>query len=178
MKKYFEGVCLLWLIFLFCSCASQPVPSPDWIYEEEAIKLHLKADHQLNLSGGMPHTLLLCVYQLRDPNIFNQFAEDEDGLYKLLECSLFDPSVAGCKSLIIHPGQTLDIALNRAEGAKYMAFVAGYYLLHKERIVRLFDIPVISETKGCITRTKISKPGPLNLDITLGPQQIQKIGER
>ena len=173
MKKYIK-ILFLWLLALgVCSCASRPLAPPEWRYEKEAIQLHLKADFQLNLYEGTPHTLLICVYQLRDPNTFNQLAGDNNGLYKLLECGLFDASVAGSERLIIHPGQDLTFTLNRAEGAKYVAIVAGYYFLYKERMVRLFDIPVIIEKKGWIKRTKILKPGLLNIELTLGPQQIQ-----
>ena len=173
MKKNIK-ILFLWLLaFGVCSCASRPLAPPEWRYEKDAIQLHLKTDFQLNLHEGTPHTLLVCVYQLRDPNTFNQLAGDNNGLYKLLECGLFDASVAGSERLIIHPGQDLTFRLNRAEGAKYVAIVAGYYLLHKERIIRLFDIPVIVEKKGWIKRTKISKPSLLNIELTLGPQQIQ-----
>ena len=173
MKRHINTLFLLLIAFGVYSCASQPLAPPEWKYEKEAIQLHLKADFQLNLHEGMPHTLLICVYQLRDPNTFNQLAGDNNGLYKLLECGLFDASVAGSERLIIHPGQDLTFTLNRAEGAKYIAIVAGYYFLYKERMVRLFDIPVIIEKKGWIKRTKILKPDLLNIELTLGPQQIQ-----
>lgn len=177
MKKILKGLCLLLLIFFFCSCASQPVQPPsEWRYEKEAIHLNMKADSQLNLYEGNPHTLLVCVYQLRDPNAFNQLTEDEDGLYKLLECSRFDSSVAGSKRLIIHPGQDLTTALDRAEGARYVAVVAGYFLIEKEGMVRLYDVPWYVEKKGFIKRTKVAKPGPLNIDLVLGSEQIQKFG--
>jgi type VI secretion system VasD/TssJ family lipoprotein len=175
VRKYFEAMCLLLVIFFVCACASQPLPPPEWRYEKEAIHIHLEADSQLNFSEGMPHTLLICVYQLRDPNVFNQLAGDNDGLYKLLECGLFDASVTSSKRLIINPGQDSNLVLDRSEGSKYLAVLAGYYLIQKERIIRLLDIPVIVEKKGWIKRTKISKPGPLNIELILGPQQIQKL---
>jgi len=177
VKKNLEKLNLLLLIFFVCSCASQPVSPPEWRYEQEAIDIHVKADSQLNLYEGMPHTLLMCVYQLKDPNAFNQLTEDDDGLYKLLECSRFDGSVAGSKRLIIHPGQNLTFALDRAEGGKYVAVVAGYYLLQKEGMTRLFDVPVIVDKEGWIKRTKIAKPGPLSIELRLGPQGIRKILE-
>jgi type VI secretion system VasD/TssJ family lipoprotein len=177
VKKYFERLCLLLLIFFVYSCASQPVAPPEWRYEKEAIGLHVKADSQLNLYEGMPHTLLICAYQLRDPNTFNQLTEDDDGLYELLDCSRFDASVASSRRLIIHPGQDLTFVLDRAEGGKYVALVAGYYLLKKEGMVRLFDVPVVVEKKGWIKRTKIAKPGPLSIEVTLGAQSIQKAGD-
>jgi type VI secretion system VasD/TssJ family lipoprotein len=157
------------------SCTSRPLPPPQWQYEKDAIHIHLKADSQLNLSEGMPHTLLICLYQLRDPNVFNQLADDIEGRYKLLECGLFDASVTSFKRLIINPGQESTFVLDRSEGSKHMAIVAGYYLIQRQRILRLLDIPVVEEKKGWIKRTKILKPGPITIELTLGPQQIQKL---
>jgi type VI secretion system VasD/TssJ family lipoprotein len=155
------------------SCAAKQLPPPKLEFAEDAITIKVKADPQLNLSDGKPHTLMVCVYQLKDPNGLNQLAGDKDGLYRLLECGLFDASVAGAKKLIVQPGQDITFNLDRAEGAKYVAFAAGYYVIEKERIVRLHEIPVVIEKKGFIKRTKIKKLGILEIDLRLGPQQIQ-----
>ncbi len=178
MKKLYKCLCLTIVIFFVGACASQPVSPPsEWRYEKEAIHFNLKADPQLNLYEGSPHTLLLCIYQLRDPNAFNQLAEDEDGLYKLLECSSFDSSVANSKRLIVQPGKDLTTDMDRAEGARYVAIVAGYYLIQKEGMIRLYDVPWFVEKKGFIRQTKIAKPAALSIDLVLGSQQIQKFGE-
>ena len=163
----------LLLVLLVCSCASKQLPPPGSEYEEGAIKIHVEADPQLNLSDGKPHTLLVCLYQLKDPNAFNQLASDQEGLYRLLECNLFDASVAGAKKLIIQPGQDTTFNLDRAEGARYVAVAAGYYLIQRERMVRLYEIPVVIEKKGIIRRTKRKKLGTLEIDLKLGSQQIQ-----
>jgi len=178
MKKLYKWLCLAVAIFFVGACASQPVPPPsEWRYEKEAIHLNLKADPQLNLYDGSPHTLLLCIYQLKDPNAFNQLTEDENGLYKLLECSRFDSSVAYSKRLIVHPGKDLTTDLDRAEGARYVAIVAGYYLIQREGMIRLYDVPWYVEKKGLLKRTKVAKPAALDIDLVLGSQQIQKFGE-
>ena len=144
----------------------------EWRYEKDAVRLHLKSDPQLNLYQRSPHTLVLCVYHLRDPNAFNQQLEEKEGLWKLLECGRFDPSVTFSKRVVIQPGQELTELLDRPEGAKYIGLVAGYYLLQKERVVRLFPIPVASERRGS---TVFLKPGMLNIDLFLGPQEIQDL---
>ena len=178
MKKY-GWLCLLACLSLAWSCASAPVgPPSEWRYEQGAVHLNLQADSQLNLYEGQPHTLLVCVYQLRDPNAFNQLTEDEDGLYKLLECSRFDSSVVSSKRLFVQPGQTLTDALDRAEGARYVAIAAGYYLVRKEGMVRLYDVPWYVEKKGFLGSNKISKPGPLTIDLVLGSEQIQESGRQ
>ncbi|MGD9367855.1 MAG: type VI secretion system lipoprotein TssJ [Desulfobacteraceae bacterium] len=165
---------VLGLMFLLLSaCASQPLPPPEWTYEKDAIEVHLKSDPKLNFDEGVPHTLLVCLYQLKDPNAFNQLSDDTDGIYKLLECGLFDASVATAKRIIVRPGKDMRVTLDRAAGAQYVAVVAGYYVLEKDRMVRLYEIPVIVEKKGFIKRTKIAKPGLLKVDIELGPAQIK-----
>ncbi len=155
------------------SCAPKQLPAPEFGYEEDAIKIHVKADPQLNLSDGKPHTLLACIYQLKDPNAFNQLAGDQDGLYRLLECSLFDASVVGAKKLIVQPGQNTTFNLDRAQGTAYVGVAAGYYLIERDRIVRLYEIPVVIEKKGIVRRTKRQKLETLEIDLKLGPQQIQ-----
>jgi type VI secretion system VasD/TssJ family lipoprotein len=155
------------------SCAAQQLPPPESQYEKEAIKINVKADPQLNLSDGKPHTLLVCVYQLDDPNSFNQLAGDQEGLYRLLECGLFDASVEGAKKLIVQPGQNTTFNLDRSQGARYVAVAAGYYLIERERVVRLYEIPVIIETKGFIRRSKQKKLDTLEIDLQLGSKQIQ-----
>jgi len=142
-----------------------------WGYEKDAIRLRVKSDPQLNLYQRSPHTLVLCVYQLKDPNAFNQQLEEKEGLWKLLECGRFDPSVTHSKRVVIQPGQEVTELLDRPEGARYVGLVAGYYALQKERVVRLFPIPVVSEKKGNMI---FLKPGMLNIDLYMGPQEIQE----
>lgn len=162
-------------ILLLAGCAAKQLPPPQWTYEKEAIRLHIKADGKLNLDEGEAHTLLLCAYQLSDPNTFNQLANDQDGLYTLLDCSLFGDGAAAAKRLILQPGQDINMALDRAEGARYVAIVAGYYILEKERMVKMVEIPEFVEKKGLIKKSKTRKPAPLNIDLILGPQQITTI---
>ena len=152
--------------------APAPVP-PEWGYEKNAIRLHLKSDPKLNLFQGNPHTLLVCVYNLEDPNGFNQQIAEKEGLPKLLECGRFDGTVASAKRLVIQPGQEINESFDRAEGAKYVGLVAGYFSLQRENISRLFPVPVLEETEGTVVRKKIFRPGVLTLDLYLGPHEIE-----
>ena len=174
MKRLLPILLVGSLLFL-AACAAKQLPPPQWTYEKEAIRLHIKADDKLNLDEGEAHTLLLCAYQLSDPNTFNQLANDQDGLYTLLDCSLFGNGAAAAKRLILQPGQDINMVLDRAEGARYVAIVAGYYILEKERMVKMVEIPEFVEKKGLIKRSKTRKPAPLNIDLILGPQQITTI---
>ena len=171
--KLFDWRFLLFLVLVgsISACASTLAP-PQWSFERDAIRLHINADAQLNLRNEVPHTLLLCIYQLRDPIAFDRLAADTAGLYKLLKCELFDGSVATSNRLFIHPGQDQNHLFDRAAGVKHIAVVAGYYTIEKERMVRLFDIPVVIEKKGFLFGKKKQKPGIVEMHLTLGPKQI------
>jgi len=172
VKKYVLFICLPLIGLLFCACASKPLPLPDWNFEKAAITINLKADNRLNLNEEIPHTLLLCIYQLKDRNTFNRIAENQEGIYKLLECNLFDGSVTSVKRLIANPGQVMDFTLDRAEGTRYVAIVAGYYLLAKERMIRFYEVPVEIRKKGLIMKKKFQMPTLMDININLGPKQI------
>jgi len=171
MKNYRILSCLLLSALFLSSCATVVVP-PRWEYEPNAIRLNLKSDPQLNLFQGRAHTLVFCVYFLTDPNELNQLMDEKGGLEKLCECTKFHPSVTNAKRLIINPNREYKETLDRAAGAKYVAVVAGYFKLQKENAVRLFAIPVVDEKKG---NTLYQKPGVLNIDLFLDPQQIQEV---
>jgi type VI secretion system VasD/TssJ family lipoprotein len=166
-------VCLFFVPFFF-SCASAPVEPVKYGYEKDAIELHLKADKQLNYKDKKAHALVICVYQLMSPNAFNQLAGNRGGLYSLLECSVFDPAgVAVSKQIVVSPGKDMDIKLDRAEGAKYVALVAGYYTIEKEKITRLYKIPEITERSGFLWLNKATRPDKLDIDLILAPRQLQ-----
>ena len=139
-------------------------------YEKDAISLHLKGDPKLNLFERKPHTLLVCVYQLRDPNALNQVLQDAEDVSKLLECARFDSSIVNAKKIILQPGKEITESLDRAEGARYIGIVAGYYNLDKQRASRIIPVPVSG-----IFGKKASK---MNLDVFLGPDEIQGVKEK
>lgn len=145
-------------------------------YEPGAVRIRLKADSRLNLFDATPHTLFLCVYFLRDPNGFNQLLEEQDGMGKLLECTRFDPAVTNTRKVVVQPGGEAGEAFDRPEGAKYVALVAGYSRMKKEDAVRLYSVPIVEERSGLFKKT--ARPGPLSIDLFLGPEAIQEGGGR
>ena len=185
MKRCIWKLTLLLLAVIFLSCSSSPgketrpqsptQPRLSCPYKPEAIKLVLRADPQLHFSDNVPHTLHLCIYQLKDPNAFNLKAKFEEGLYELLDCSSFDPSVTDFERVIVYPGQDQTLNMNRAEGSNYIAFAAGYNNMQKDRIIRFHEIPVETKTKMLTPWKKYYVCRDLNLEIMLGPEQIEKI---
>jgi len=127
------------------------------------------ADQRLNVFHKTPHALVSCLYQLRDPNAFNQAAGEPGGVARLLECGRFDPSVTRARRVVMQPKQELDETLDRAEGARYLGYVAGYYGAHGESSVYLVEVPVVEQE---VNRQKILRPATATVDLRLGPSGI------
>jgi type VI secretion system VasD/TssJ family lipoprotein len=117
-------------------------------FKKDDITVLIKADHQLNRYQNKAHTLLLCIYQLKDPNSFNQLVEEKDGISRLMECSRFDPSVANAKRMVIQPGQELKDKRDRAEGVRYVGIATGYYGMRKHKVTQLLPFAANREGKG------------------------------
>lgn len=160
------------LMVCLCSCSlfgskdkgadgvKPPIP-----YEKESIVLKIRSDPQLNLYQGQPHSLALCTYQLKDPNAFNQLADERNGLSRLMECERFDGSVLSSKRIIVHPDRQLKELRDRAEGSRYLGFVAGYYPLEKSRVLLLYPLPYPG-SKGA---------KEIVIDLDLGQRQMQLV---
>ncbi len=173
MKNKIKLLFIFSIISLLFSCATI-TRTPKYGYSEQSIQLRVKSDLQLNLYQGKPHTLVLCVYQLRDPNAFNQMADEDEGLSKLLDGGRFDNSVSSSKKIVVQPGIEVAEVMDRADGAKYVCVVAGYFyelqkdrdVIQKDQIVRLFPIPLSMFTK---------QPKKFNILLILGPQEIKSL---
>jgi type VI secretion system VasD/TssJ family lipoprotein len=134
-------------------------------YEKNALTVNIKSNPRLNLYQERPHALVLCMYELKEPNMFNQLSDERDGIYKLMECGRFDGSVAFAKRQIVQPGEDISDVRDRAEGAKYLGIVAGYYDLKKNSAIRLLPIDKVG-------------PGKIVIDLVAGPREIQDIRVR
>jgi len=141
---------------------------PKWEYEKSAIDLCIQSDPHLNHFQEKAHSLMVCIYHLRDLNGFNQLVDEQGGLSKLLECGRFDPGVAYVKRIVVQPNQAITESMDRTEGAKYVGIVAGYYDLQKGNAARSFQIPL----------SFFQNPKKLSLNLQLGSKGIKEIKEK
>jgi type VI secretion system VasD/TssJ family lipoprotein len=170
------SMALLTVTFLF-SCSKKVTELDKWPFEARGIKISYKADLELNLYQNKPHTLFVCIYQMKDPNAFNELRLDRTGLMKLLECKRFDQGVSSSESLIVHPGDEETIVFDRAEDARFVGVVAGYYSLWPVNVTKLVLVPVKIEKSGWLIRKKVAQPGQLSLKLYFGPEEVQQILE-
>jgi type VI secretion system VasD/TssJ family lipoprotein len=169
--------------FLFTSCGTKATTDTAavapgksaWSFARGGIKIQYTADNMLNVYENEPHTLLLAVYQLNNINAFNSLAQDVDGLKKLLHAQGLDSGVVGVNKIIVQPGEEKTVVLNRAEDARWVGIVAGYYALGPDQVSRLFNIPLITEKKGMYGFRKTeSRVGQMTIKLFLGPSAVHE----
>jgi len=116
------------------------------------IEVVIKADPQLNQFQKNSHALLLCLYQLKDPDGFRQLAQDKGGAPRLMECARFDETVVNAGQVVVQPGQELRQIRSRGEGTRYLGIATGYYSLGKKRVTQL---SAISTENGAAAPTMV-----------------------
>ncbi len=148
---------------------------PSRPYASKAIQIQYRADEKLNTYQDKPHTLAFVVYQVTDINPFNNLVKDAAGLATLLKGEKFDPSVMSVDRFFIEPGDTNRLDIDRYENVKWVGIVAGYYDLTPGQVTRIYEMPVLIETKGMIFKTNEAKMGLLGMNLYFGPSSIQEV---
>ncbi|GAB6888306.1 type VI secretion system lipoprotein TssJ [Desulfothermus okinawensis JCM 13304] len=181
----FRSIIFFFPLFFIISCGSNAknLREPKWVYGSRAIEIHYKADNKLNFFNNNPHTLVLKVFQLKDISNFKDLIQNKDGILRLLQylgqtgfLGKAESDLLGYKEFIIEPGEEKIIYLDRAEGARWIGVVAGYYILSPDNCSRVFKIPLIYKKKGLLFKKTSVSIGKLFVNLMLGPTGIQQIG--
>ena len=143
-----------------------------WTHAQDGIQIHLEADKQLNLHEDEPHTLLLGVYQVATAEDFRTLSNSPDALLQLLDGKTPNDKILQTSRFVVSPGQSASLTLNRADRAKAVGLVAGYYRTDARNAARLFEIPMSVERKSWVSLSYAAKPEALHIRLVLGPSQI------
>jgi type VI secretion system VasD/TssJ family lipoprotein len=175
-------ITLILLLTLLNACASKPaeltIDESEWVYEIRAINLVVKASSDLNSVRGRPHSLALGIYQMNDPNTFRGLAASQTGAVELLQKGQIDESIVNFQLVSIRPGEQKRVSISRAQTAKYIGVIAGYFKLNPKTDIQIFPIPLRPIKRGLVERalafasliTDESKaiPGKLKVFVDLG----------
>ncbi len=128
------------------------IPKPNdfaasvWKKKENAILLRVESLKSLNAFDNAPKALQMKVFQLTDSKAFLQAAKSASGLKHLLVTEQIDPAIVGMERLIVLPGVSQSVSLNRQEGARYIGIILGYATLKQEKIFRLIPIVTLDDS--------------------------------
>lgn len=114
-----------------------------WKKKENAILLRVESLKSLNAFDNAPKALQMKVFQLSDAKAFLQAAKSTSGLRHLLVTEQIDPAIVGMDRLIVLPGVSQSLSLDRQEGARYIGIILGYASLKQDKIFRL--IPIVAQ---------------------------------
>ena len=178
---------LCFSMFLLASCATTTkltVPEEGWKFEKGAVSLEIETPSDLNAISGRPHALTLGVFQLSDPNTFQALSADQSGAIELLSSGRIDDTIVDFRRIIVQPGENRTEVFSRAQNARYIGIIAGYYDLNAAQDVQLFKVPCISTGRGIIEEFLASMaliadeadaaPDKLFIDINLGSSTVKK----
>lgn len=164
------------------ACSSTPtelvVEEQEWIYEVRAINLVIKAASDVNSVSGRPHSIAIGVFQMNDPNTFSGLASTQEGAVELLQKGQIDDSIVNFQLITIRPGEQKKISISRAQTAKHIGVISGYFKLNPKTDIKLFAIPVRAIKRGIIEDALAfaaliadeakAIPGKVNILIDLG----------
>jgi type VI secretion system VasD/TssJ family lipoprotein len=143
-----------------------------WDFAENAVLIELEADARLNDYGGEAHTLVLGVYQMEDSAAFYKLAADPSLMSKALESGKGDDGFVQFVRYVVIPGQRVILSASRAQKAKFVGIVAGYYQMDAARSTRLFEVPLTIASDGLVTTTYKAAPATLVLRLNLGAEGV------
>lgn len=157
----------------------KPAPAEDpsrvvWNAEPGGVRLSIETTPDLNARDGVSLALSLCVFQLDKSDKFNDLAQTPEGLDKLQTCTVDAAGAVSARRYWLQPGQKLTEDIDRAEGARMMAVVAGYAHLEPELSRASFRYLMHTAKEGYIPgfRKTVYSATQMNILIRLTASQV------
>ncbi len=168
MMYHFKIVFWLAIAMGMMACASNQAEST--AYMPNAIDVGIAATPDLNFYNNQAHAVTVTFYELAKTDFFNRMLTSREGRAQLVVGTEFDKSVLSHRSIVIQPGEFRQHLLDREEGARYLAAVAGYYRDDPRRISRVY--PIQFGKKSAFFWGKFGKKPKMSISMRLGKDGI------
>ena len=168
-------------ILLLSSCSSIHVDtSPSdairqkvrWSFEKRSVVIDVSADPDLNRSDQRPHTLVLGILELQDPNGFLPMAQDPDRAMETLAAGKKRAGVLEVWRFIVPPGAHQKLTVDRMRNAMYLGVIAGYSDYSSKHDILLRPLPVRVKRSGIIFRSNHYSPALTLSTVRLGSRHL------
>jgi len=146
-----------------------------WTWEKQAITIHVIPDRNLNLSDKRPHTLIIGIAEISDPNGFLPLLQNPDRAMETLASGKKRSGILTVRRFIISPGTSGDIVLDRMRDAVYMGIIAGYSDYSSKKDIRIRPMAVRVRRSGIIFRSNHFRPARLSVRLILGPKHLKSL---
>lgn len=141
-------------------------------FADNAIKIDLKADPQLNAFNSLPNSCTVLVLQAQRREQLESILGNKILLRKFFAQKGGGEGGLKLDSYVMQPEQRVSWHIDRAEQTRYVALIAGYYPAPDESHARIFSIPAKLTTEGLFSRQWRANLVPLNVSLTLGRESI------
>lgn len=163
------------MLYRWDGSASKP-SNVQFVESPGALTVKYRASEGLNSLDGKAHALQLVMYHLSDRAALDQLAGHEEGMRKLLEGERFDASVKRVRTHFVQPGAKGELLLDRPEGGRFVAIVAGFACPEAETSLYVTEYGIGRwETPGSTVwaRNKFMfNPLPLEISVSLGRKEM------
>jgi len=146
-----------------------------WTFQKQAVTVHVSAGKDLNISDKRPHTLIIGIAQIRDPNGFLPLVQNPDLAMESLASGQKQSGILSVQRFIIHPGIDGEIVLDRLRGAMYIGIITGYSDYSPGKDIRIRPMPVRVRRSGIIFRSNHFRPAKLAIHLILGSRHLSAL---
>ncbi len=143
-----------------------------WSFKKQGVTLDVSADLDLNLADKRPHTLVVGVMELRDPNAFLPLIQDPDRAMETLAAGKKRTGIIAMWRFIIPPGAHQLLTVDRMNHARYLGVIAGYSEYSSKQDIVLRPFPVTVRRSGVIFRSNDYRPAKTLVSIWLGSRHL------
>ncbi len=149
-----------------------------WSFLPGGISVTLKAESSINVVREKKHAVLIKLLQLDKKDVAEQMIKTSAGIIALLEGDGKDAGVLRGDSYYIQPGAQMEFTLDRTEGAKFFAVVAGFDSLDPRDCFSITPMPVHQGTERdwLVMSKDVYSPAPLDAKIFLTKQKVEMKG--
>lgn len=166
------------LIILFTSGCTLLSPSSEKLknifdntassYSDNALKLNISTTPDLNSYDHQSNSCTLFIIQSEDRAVLRKLINDPDMLQNLFNGEQKFNDVLQVNQLALMPNQTYSSTLPRAERAKYIAIIAGYYPAPGPDYSYVLELPMKLHKQGLLFPDYSANYEPLNIKLKLG----------
>ncbi len=198
MKRhtFFKTRCNTWKLLLLglcfvllCACGDDPpkpadslppptpVESPEqikWGYMPNGVDVLIVARDDINIVGDVNHAVLVKLLQVASQEGLVALAATQEGIRLLLEGTPQSAGILLTRQLYVQPASQVELKIDRAEGARYLAVVVGFDSLEPQKCFAISPFPIHQDTEWAWygIPTDVYSPGLLDARIFLTEQQV------
>ncbi|OCQ51984.1 Type VI secretion lipoprotein [Photorhabdus australis subsp. thailandensis] len=144
------------------------------IYASNAIRLKMTADPQLNVFNNMPNSCTILIAQAEKREQLDKLLANPTLLRNLFAGTGATENILQLDNYVMMPGQSVSLHIDRAEQARYIVLIAGYYPAPGSAHVRVLSLPLRLEQSGWWNKSWRAEFVPMNIDLMLGRYAITR----